>query len=82
MSFLTGIIILSMMVLIAGAIAAALVWICGIDDDSTQNANTTKCFKDWWHETGSAISPNDGHEDVSEFAHRVCREAWKASKNK
>ena len=39
-------------------------------------------FDNWWHKTGSAISPNDGHEDVSEFAQRVCEEAWKAAKTK
>ena len=39
-------------------------------------------FDDWWHNVGSAISPNDGYEDVSQFAERVCKEAWKAAKIK
>ena len=47
-----------------------------------QDAERLADFDDWWHKTGSAISPNDGHEDVSEFAERVCKEAWKAAKTK
>ena len=35
-----------------------------------------ECFEKWWHQVGSGISPNDGHEDIEEFAYRVTKMAW------